>query len=96
MYLYESHLGGFYSVDNPLTVEEQFCETCGDYDWEIGVYDSKYEAWQLLQERTDIFGSGGFCLDSVCSFICDFPQEELEGYKDWEMLKMIEEAIEND
>lgn len=35
MYIYESHMGGLYSTENQLTIEEQHCDCCGDYDWYV-------------------------------------------------------------
>lgn len=93
MYLYESHLGGFYSTDESLSQEELYCETCGDWDWEIGKYNSKFDAWCLLMPQTSIFGTGGFNLSSVCSFITGVPQEKYELCNDVEMLKEIELAL---
>lgn len=93
MYLYESHLGGFYPTDEQLDNEDLYCETCGDYDWEIGEYNNKFDAWCLLMPRTSVFGTGGFSLDLVCSFITGIPREELEEYSDIEMLKEIELVV---
>lgn len=31
MYLYESHLGGYYISEDEIPYEDLYCETCGDY-----------------------------------------------------------------
>lgn len=33
MYLYESHLGGLYTMEDIRSYDELYCETCGDSDW---------------------------------------------------------------
>lgn len=33
IYIYESHLGGLYISDEELSLDEMYCETCGDYDY---------------------------------------------------------------
>ena len=38
-YLYESHLGGYYVTDHELSLDERYCETCGDADRCIGGWD---------------------------------------------------------
>lgn len=32
MYLYESHLGGYYISEDEIPYENLYCETCGDSD----------------------------------------------------------------
>lgn len=32
IYIYESHLGGLYISDEELSLDETYCETCGDCD----------------------------------------------------------------
>ena len=39
MYIYESHLGGFYTSDEYLDYEDLYCEECGDSDGLFGEYD---------------------------------------------------------
>lgn len=92
-YLYESHMGGFYSVPEVQNDEDLYCETCGDYDYELGEYDTKYDAWCILYPKTSIFGGGGFRLDSVCGFLTDKDENELIGLEDWELLKLIQGAL---
>ena len=33
MYIYECHMGGLYTSDEPLDYEDLYCEECGDSDW---------------------------------------------------------------
>lgn len=32
MYLYESHLGGYFITEDEVSYEDLYCETCGDSD----------------------------------------------------------------
>lgn len=40
MYIYESHMGGYYATDEPLTFDALYCDECGEHDDLIGVYDT--------------------------------------------------------
>lgn len=53
MILYESHMGGFFTSEESLDWEDTYCETCGDYDQELGRFENKYELYQLLAEHFD-------------------------------------------
>ena len=35
-WVYDGHLGTFYTTDRPMPQELLYCEQCGDYDWEMG------------------------------------------------------------
>ena len=70
MYIYEGHMGGLYTSDEPLDYEDLYCEECGDSDWLIRYAETKEEAWNLLlKDDTDIDGSGGWDYDYVQAFI---------------------------
>ena len=69
MYIYEGHLGGLYTSDEPLDYEDLYCEECGDSDSLIGYAETRSEAWNLLKDETDIGGCGGWDCDYVQEFI---------------------------
>ena len=69
MYIYEGHMGGIYTSDEPLDYEDLYCEECGDSDWLIGYAETREEAWNLLKDDTDIDGSGGWNYNYVHEFI---------------------------
>lgn len=71
MYIYEGHMGGLYTSDEPLDYEDLYCEQCGDSDWLVGYADTREEAWNLLKDDTDtdIDGSGGWDYEYVQAFI---------------------------
>ena len=55
MYIYENHLGGFYSSDESLDYEDLYCEQCNDNDQELGFANTVKEAlWLLLDELYEI------------------------------------------
>ena len=69
MYIYESHMGGLYTSDEPLDYEDLYCEECGDSDRLIGYAETREDAWNLLKDDTDIDGSGGWEYDYIHEFI---------------------------
>ena len=70
MYIYESHLyGNIYTSYDYLDYDDLYCEVCGDSDWLVGKADTRAEAWELLKDKTDINGSGGWDYDYVQKFI---------------------------
>jgi len=48
MYIYESHMEGYYTSDFQLDYDDLYCEQCGDSDTYIGEVNNKKEAKRLL------------------------------------------------
>ena len=69
MYIYESHMGGLYTSDEPLDYEDLYCEECSDSDQLIGYAETREDAWNLFKDDTDIDGSGGWDCDYIQEFI---------------------------
>lgn len=69
MYIYEGHMGGLYTSDEPLDYEDLYCEECGDSDWLVGYATTREDAWNLLKDDTDINGSGGWDYDYIQEFL---------------------------
>ena len=69
MYIYESHMGGLYTLDEPLDYEDLYCEECGDSDSLLGYAEIREDVWNLLKDDTDIDGSGGWDYNYVQEFI---------------------------
>ena len=69
MYIYESHMGGLYTSDEPLDYEDLYCDRCGDSDWLVGCAETREEAWNLLKDDTDINGYGGWGYDYIQEFL---------------------------
>lgn len=49
LYIYESHLGGFYTSPIPYPDDCLCCESCGDSDQEVGYARNRAEAKRLIQ-----------------------------------------------
>lgn len=77
MYLYQSHMGGLYCSDYLQSIEETYCEQCGDYDWYLGNYDSAIEILKDLADEIDANdGHGGYAIEDVLNTLYvfeDFP-----------------------
>ena len=69
MYIYEGHMGSLYTSNHELSYKDLYCEQCCDSDWYIGYATTRAEAWELLKDKTDIDGSGGWDYDYVQEFI---------------------------
>lgn len=48
MYLYENHMGGFYTTDYEQDQDDLYCEQCGDSDRYIGEVNIVKDALDLL------------------------------------------------
>lgn len=69
MYIYEGHLGGLYTSEEPLEYEDLYCEECGDSDNLIGYAETKEEVWDLLKNNIDVDGSGGWDYSYIQEFV---------------------------
>lgn len=54
MYIYENHLGGYYTSDTMCDHEEMYCEQCGDSDTYLGEASSKKAIRKLLGNGRDV------------------------------------------
>jgi len=52
MFIYESHMGGFFTSDHQLSFDEIYCEQCGDSDHLIGEANTAEDAWKLFKNKT--------------------------------------------
>lgn len=48
-YIYESHMGGIYASDHLLSDDVLYCETCCDWDRELGYAKNAAEAREILK-----------------------------------------------
>lgn len=106
-YLYESHLGGLYTSDKPLSYDDLHCSQCGDSDWRIGRFETIKDFWGLIKDGCDIDGCGGLSLQYIFPMmveIFDLPdvvryEDDCEraggfcSHSDSEILARIEELI---
>jgi hypothetical protein len=77
MYIYESHFGDLYATNKEIDWEDLYCEVCGDMDWPIGYASTRAEAWELLEDKTDMFDES-LCEgcphdfdDDYCYYVCE-------------------------
>lgn len=68
IYIYESHLGGLYISNEELSLDETYCETCGDCDWLGCMADSWMDVAEYLRGKLDVFGLGGFDMEYCIDF----------------------------
>ena len=73
-YVYESHLGGYYTSDELLDSDWLYCKQCGDSDWCYGWYDTFKEFLESNADNIDVDdGWGGYTLESVIADVgCAF------------------------
>ena len=104
-YLYESHMGGIYTSNDPI--DTCCCATCGDYDWFIGTFSTINEFWDLIEDKCNIKGSGGYNLQYIYPTIVEefnLPDiieyenyyQECEGFccnSEQDIVRRIEELI---
>lgn len=69
MYIYQSHMGSLYTMDDMLDYDDLYCEICGDSDLLIGYAETRGEAWDLLKDDTNIDESGGWDYEYVQEFL---------------------------
>lgn len=60
VYIYESHLGGYYVYDEEIDDYNLYCEECGDSDRLMLCTDDIDEVREFLKKRLDVFDSGGY------------------------------------
>lgn len=70
VWVYEGHLGSLYTSDCQVPDEELYCETCGDSDWEVGVFGTFAEFLKYYADNIRVDdGDSGFDLDFVISSV---------------------------
>lgn len=77
LYIYESHCGGLYTSDQPMSNEELYCEECGDSDYCVAMVSSSYELGPLLRDMLGVFDCDGYPLEYLQKFY-DRCVEELD------------------
>ncbi len=64
-YLYESHMGGLYTLDESQKYAFLYCGTCGDSDWLLGAFETAEDFWNIIEDKCSFYGSGGYALNYV-------------------------------
>lgn len=77
-WIYESHTGGLFWLDTELSIDDCYCDSCGDYDWEIGCFESMAD---FVKEYADNIianlGEGGYDIDLIIDNIGGAFNDEL-------------------
>lgn len=74
LYIYESHLGGFYYTNEKQDYESLYCEQCGDYDNYLGKAEDAHDVVEILRSEVELFGMGGYSMEYCTKFFnecCD-------------------------
>lgn len=74
LYIYESHLGGFYYTNEEQDDESLYCEQCGDCDTYLGKAEDAYDVAEILRAQVGLFGMGGYSIEYCTKFFnecCD-------------------------
>ena len=74
MFIYESHMGGFFASEEELSYEECSCEVCGDRDWLVGKAETKEEARDLIEGSCVDYGQ-----EEVDEFLKEYFSEQGES-----------------
>lgn len=73
-YIYESHLGGLYATEAMLDFDFLYCDQCGDYDRELGYFESRTKARKALW-KLDFYSK-----EDIKEFLDkEFPRRDSDG-----------------
>lgn len=84
LYIYESHLGGFYYTDDEQDDESLYCEQCGDCDTYLDKAEEAYDVAEILRVKVELFDMGGYSMEYCTKFFnecCDALGGENVEYK---------------
>lgn len=77
-YVYESHIGGFYTSECRLEHEFLYCKKCGGVDWEYGPYDSLVEFIEDCADEICVDQyEGGYAPELFAEFIDFLTAEQI-------------------
>lgn len=100
VWVYESHLGGLYTEDHPVPVEDLYCEECGDSDWNLGEFETLRDFLRYYANNiyVDDECDGGYSLEGVLDDIAHWFDDNLTWDEAacivWEARKELEEEYE--
>lgn len=80
MWVYEGHLGGLFALTRRLSVDDSYCEECGDYAWEIGELDTFADFLAHYADNIVISPrdrGGGYSIDHVMEAVGSVFDDEL-------------------
>ena len=65
MWAYESHLGGLYFTGKRVGTVNLYCDQCGDFDEELGNFESAVKFIEYYAPRISADGYGIYPLDDI-------------------------------
>lgn len=65
IYIYASHMGGYYTTDEPLEDDALYCEECNDSDYLVGTAETDEEAERLMRKEETGFLSDEDRIDAA-------------------------------
>ena len=81
-YLYQGHMGGLYTSDEPRDYDSLYCDQCGDSDWLLGAFETIKDLWDLIKDECDIDGNGGWSLQYIYPMIIEeFDLQDVVEYE---------------
>ena len=77
LYIYESHLGGFYCTNEKQDIESLYCEQCGDYDTYLGKAENAYDVADILRTKVELFDLRSALASVKAPFSCPKSSESI-------------------
>ena len=95
-YLYESHMGGLYTSEEPLDYDYLYCEECCDSDHELGYFETAEEMWEVIQpENLECIGCTEYEADLSCEEGCErLKPYNIHGYDLAYCMEFLEGFVE--
>lgn len=81
LYIYQNHLGGFYTSDRVKTSKELFCPQCGDCDWLLGYASNRDDAWKVLMDEVSDVDDCGYSREYIEQFINENWRQDNEQHR---------------
>lgn len=97
VYVYDSHLGGWYATIEPVPEEWLYCDSCGDWDDFIGCYES-FEDF-LAKKADDIAierGDCGYYLGDVMEWVAPIFRSKMKYKEAFDIVKANRTDEEDD
>lgn len=87
VYIYQNHMGGYYTSTEELDDDFLYCEDCGDCDLYLGQASNVKEVWDVISPELSVLDStGGWCsLSEACEdlIFCFVDRENFPLYKEY-------------
>lgn len=95
IYIYESHLDGYFASNVQLDYDALYCEQCSDAGTLVGEYDPS-SAGDALRFALDASRGGNYSTDYIKDKTEEFFDRPPDFEAVWETLRKSEEDLHND